>query len=154
MRGSFHQFVLLSGPPRAWDAKSSALSGLAGELELPDDCLRYMYDSLLWIPSLNPCKALSPQTGLNLYGQTVITLSGAGIGRRIFRAWAELFRCGPEILQLTGDYEWSEDEPQMGEYQRLRLRRDEIAAVIEGLAGYCQRVEESDDREFILHLGI
>src|SRR5690242_19564593 len=69
--------------------------------ELDDDIINYLSDSLVWIPVFDPFNQ-GERHGLNQYGITVITKSGAQTAGRIFTAWADLFALSPDELNLTG----------------------------------------------------
>lgn len=127
----------------------------APNVALHDDLVRYVDDSLWWFSSFNPAKKMEAQTGLNFYGPTIIKSVGARDFFEIANAWSSLFQKSPRALQLTGGFEWTEGQGyESGRYSEHEFDRDEILASFNRLASMCLRVAESNDSEFIVHLGI
>lgn len=153
MGGLFHDFFVLSVAEYPYRGFGKLYNSPEG-LRIHDDHLRYLYDSLLWIPTFNPAINMIEHNGLNLYGQTVIKQDGALIAQKVFKAWSGLFRCGPEIIVLTGNYTIYPDRPDEGDYKKLSINRNEFVEKLETLAEYCDKVMASEEREFIFHLGI
>jgi hypothetical protein len=120
---------------------------------LHDDFLRYISDSLGWIPAENPAKRGEPGMGLNFYGPTSITQRGAQQAFGVFSAWAALLALGPPTLRLRGLWSFIEGEPQSGAYDVLELDRDELVAKLRCLAEWTQAVTVNPDL-YVLHLGI
>lgn len=112
------------------------------------DLIRYMNDTLNWIPAYNPATS-QPCSGLNMWGVTLIEQDGAATGESVFRAWARLLQNGPAIIQLTGAY--SEDT---GSYEQLRYSRDDTVRVLNTLAEYCVQVKVANGLLYIYHGGV
>lgn len=117
-------------------------------IHLHDDFVRYLFDTLKWIPTHNP-STNSPCHGLNMWGPTLIEEEGAVAGERLFRAWARVMENGPGTLELTGGY--SEDT---GRYEQLQYSRDETVRVLDTLADYCAEVQKAKGRLYIYHGGV
>jgi hypothetical protein len=126
---------------------------LPGEVELHDDLLHYMGDSLRWIPTHNPALD-EPCTGLCMYGPTVIFAEGARVAAAVFSTWARLFALGPSVLDLTGPYTWTGDDPANGAFERIRVERDDLCGRLSDLAGWAQQVAEGSGDLYLLHYGI
>jgi hypothetical protein len=152
MAGLFHDFLLLSKAEYPYRGFGT-LYNSPEALRIHDDHLRYLYDSLLWIPCHNPAIKMREHMGLNLYGETIIKKKGAAVAGKVFQAWAELFLCGPEIIELTGNYTVEAEESE-GDYEKLKINRDGFVETLETLTAYCKEVILSDDNKFILHMGI
>lgn len=120
---------------------------------LHDEVLRYISDSLKWIPTENPALKGEPGMGLNFYGPTTITQRGAGQASSVFSAWASLLALGPPTLHLRGLWSFVEGEPQSGAYDVLELDRDELVAKLRQVAEWAQSVAVNPDL-YVLHLGI
>lgn len=118
------------------------------------DLIEYVHDSLLWLATYNPAQSMEKQTGLNLYGVTVLKSTGAKRLYEISTAWSHLFKQSPKNLRLTGRYSWKPGEPETGEYEQLVFDRDETVASFDVLADICLEVSESEGTAFILHHGI
>jgi hypothetical protein len=122
-------------------------------VRLHDDVLQYIWDSLRWIPTLNPATGL-PGQGLNYYGPTAILADGAEVAARVLRAWADVFRNAPPELQLTGAWTTIDGAADSGHYQQLRLSRDAVVGALDRVAGDCELVAGASGRHFVLHIGI
>lgn len=152
MAGLNHDFFLVRTadfPP----ARYRHFLTLPGEIEIHDDLLHYMGDTLAWIPSHNPARG-EPCTGLCMYGPTSIHAEGARVAMAVFSAWANLFALGPEELDLTGPYVWKGDDPSTGEHARLLIARDDLCARLNRLARYSEQVSSSGGELYLLHIGI
>jgi len=152
MAGLFHDFLLLSKDEYPYRGFGK-LYNSPEALHIHDEHLRYLYDSLLWIPCHNPEIEMNDHMGLNLYGETIIKKDGAIVAGKIFRAWAKLFLCGPEIIELTGNYTFEAEEGE-GYYEKLKINRNSFVETLEILISYCKEVIVSEDNKFILHIGI
>ena len=126
-------------------------------VQIHDDLLRYIGDSLKWIPCHFPKRprTLIERSGLNLIGFTIIKEEGASIAHDVFSLWAELFRHGPEVLQLTGGWTWIDGEPmESGEFSTIVQNREKLVASLKTVAEYAKSVSESQGRLYLLHMGI
>jgi hypothetical protein len=132
-------------------------------LHLHDDLVRYMGDTLAWIPTVNPARH-EPQWGLCMWGPTLIETEGAVIAERVFGMWADLFAVGPPVLSLTGSFSWaaSDDVPPAGErvtqlkggYDRLEFDRDGVVSALRMLAEWSGRVRSGAGRLYLYHGGV
>ncbi|WP_425618510.1 hypothetical protein NA78x_002217 [Anatilimnocola sp. NA78] len=163
-----HDFLLLDRqidgePPRAGIFHDSRA------IQLHDDLVRYLGDTLAWIPTFNPSTQQS-QRGLNMWGITVIERAGADCAERVFRTWAQLLACGPSVLQLTGCYGWGQqiadpvsaeipqrnfDSQQLeGGYDALEFDRQAVVSTLQQLADYAALVRDSNGRLYLYHCGV
>jgi hypothetical protein len=131
------------------DAKAFLGLGYADmrtRIEMPvaihDDLLHYIGDTLRWIPTYDPSKN-EDQFGLNFWGITIITSSGAEVSRCVFEGWSSLFAVGPSKLTLTGHYEFAEDSA-----------KSEVVKKLNGLGHICEQVLQRPEGAFLLHFGI
>jgi hypothetical protein len=147
-----HDFFLVSADEHQ-PSDYARFIGNRDALHVHDDLLRYMSDALAWVPTLNPAKN-EHGTGLNLYGPTVILANGAPLAESVFRAWAQLFRLGPDELVLTGPWTTIEGDPRPGHYSQLSFPRAPVVNALERLADDCKRVGDSAGSCFLLHIGI
>lgn len=150
--GLEHEFLIVSAAEHA-PAEYAHLSGAAGTVRLHDDVLRYVGDTLTWIPTLNPATG-KMGCGLNFYGPTAILVDGAPVAAQIFGTWAQLFRLGPEEIELTGLWTSIEGEPGSGAYDKFTLARSSLTDAFDQIAGDLRRVAESEGAYFLMHLGI
>ncbi len=163
MSGLNHDFWLVSGKENLNYSWKSYLHK-PNAIQIHDDILRYMGDTLKWIPTYNPAKR-QPFKGLCTYGVTVINEEGAEAAEKIFLLWAELFSCGPKVLKLTGSYSWQLENdpikdgydiivPNSGGYEKLMINRNLLVDNLRMLASYAHKIRNSDGGYYILHSGI
>ncbi|MCC9608872.1 hypothetical protein LOC68_08090 [Blastopirellula sp. JC732] len=148
-----HKFLLLPENEGDYAAYAQHVSDPRA-LKVSDDLIRYMLDTLNWIPSINPAnQAAWNGYGLNYYGPTVINKTGAPKAARIFLMWGSLFQEGPDKIELTGSYQWLEGAPESsGQYEKITMPRESIAKTILDLA---ELAEGAISGEFyLLHVGI
>jgi hypothetical protein len=132
-------------------------------IHLHDDFVRYMQDTVAWIPTTNPARG-EPHRGLCMWGPTLIEAEGAEIAERVFGGWAELLAAGPARLVLTGGFSWAakNQAPPGGErvtqleggYDRLEFDRDEVVGVLRKLATWCGAVRSGAGKFYIYHGGV
>jgi hypothetical protein len=132
-------------------------------IHLHDDFVRYMQDTLAWIPTTNPARG-EPHRGLCMWGPTLIEAEGAGVAERVFRGWAELLAAGPPRLVFTGGFSWTaeKDAPPVGEritqleggYDRLEFDRDEVVGVLHQLTACCGQVRSGAGKLYLYHDGV
>lgn len=139
-----HGFIVL---PEIGDrrAQYERQVGQPTPLEIADEFLWYLRDTLLWIPSDNPSNPTEwSGHGLNWYGPTAISAEGAATLRRVCERWAELFACGPPSFELAIV---DTAEPLMASHDR-----DVLVALLRGLADLARQA--SSKEHWLLHLGI
>ena len=152
MAGLNHNFLVI-------DTNSFSLNDYdeyqsADNVELHDDFLHYIADSLSWISSFNPAMEENCN-GLCFYGPTIIFCEGIEKAKSIFLSWLNLFKQGPDKLVLTGSFSWVEGEPiGSGSYDKLTFNRVEIVDKLYKLVMFCDIVENSNGTKCFLHLGI
>jgi hypothetical protein len=126
--------------------------------------LRYLADTLAWVPTSNPAKQNEPGYGLNWWGPTIIDQQGGLLFAQIIATWAQLFSYGPAMLKLRGLFSWqvpleqvtyslNEDQSdQPKSYDYPEIERDGLVLALTTLAQFGQ---QAATREFfILHTGI
>jgi len=152
----FHQFYLLEEGDYDYMNYQQHLV-FSTPVEIEDDLIMYLYDTLRWVPNDNNNLNKPPEVsfyGLDLEGRTIIGKRGARMFRDILLSWANLFSLGPDSLTLTGRFELSygKDNIQTGNYQKVHLMRDETVNLLRILADWAARVV--DENVVILHLGL
>lgn len=130
MAGLNHDFLLLSAREHRYTDYMKWINN-PDAIQIHDDVMHYMEDSLNWIRCYNPAQKMMAHLGLNFYGPTVIKSDGAVNAEAVFAAWAILLSKGPMSYKLTG-----------------------VVASLITVAKYSKSVATSDDELFILHLGI
>lgn len=130
MAGLNHDFVLLSAREHRY-TDYMKWTNHPNAIQIHDDVMHYMEDSLNWITCYNPAQKMMTHRGLNLSGPTVIKRDGAVDAEAVFTTWASLLATGPMSYKLTG-----------------------VVASLITVARYSKSVANSDDELFILHLGM
>ena len=153
MAGLNHGFLLLPDTGDRRQQYQNHINDPAAKT-LHDDVLRYIDDTLKWIPSENPANPTEwCGHGLNWYGPTSISGDGARIASRIFAAWAELFAIGPRNITLTGPYAWIEGESaESGSYDKIPIEQSEIVSKCRTISELAAKATNCDS--WLLHLGI
>lgn len=145
-----HQFILLSKESYSdrWLDWSFMNHEPVERVDIHDDIIQYIKDSLKWIPTINPCVSES-RYGLSIHGITLINNEGAALLRNIFDSWTRLFSNGPEILILTGSYQTTNGK---GMYQKIEINKKEIVQSFNKICDFATIAIENDN--YILHYGI
>jgi len=123
------------------------------KVEIHDDFLDYISDSLSWVKSLNPCKN-EPVFGLCWWGPTIFQDESIQKLENIISAWVLLLKNAPSTIELTGGYTWIEGEShETGEYQKLIYSQKIIVSKLEKLISFCKTIKKENNK-CLLHLGI
>jgi len=153
MPGPYHDFLLLSRNEHRFSDYNRFINDPRA-IQIEDDLIQYIADTLKWIPAHNPAKNESHR-GLCFYGPTVIHTEGASATAAIFDSWAALFASGPDNLMLTGSWTMVEgDPPNEGKYETLNFDRDDVVGKLRQIADYAKQIVETHGDCFILHLGV
>ncbi len=147
-----HDFFILDSAEHS-PVEYMRFAGRVASTRIHDDLLRYISDTLRWVPTLNPAGD-EPVLGLNFYGPTVLRTEGAAKAALVLQCWADLFQLGPTELRLTGSWSSLDGEPGPGRYEVLRLNRDEAVEALLAVGSLCARAARSDGALFVLHCGI
>jgi hypothetical protein len=160
-----HDFWLLREGEEQYTCYREFVARKDAPVRFNDDLLRYVSDTLVWIPTLNPAKEALPMGyGLNWYGPTIINQTGGALFHKVCTSWAHLFQCGPKELKLQGLFSWqwpfeesehliSEDQlSTVGSYDALESDRDALVHMFTTLAGFGEQA--ATGRFFVLHIGI
>jgi hypothetical protein len=153
-----HEFWLLQATEWSYGEQNDIafLRTHPTRITIPDDLIWYIHDSLEWVETVNPSNSKNWKgTGLNMYGPTIITESGAARLASILTVWADLFDNGPPILQLSGLWTYDTDEEgkkSSGKYNVITIERDIFVTTLRTLAEYAHKAQE--DNTFILHFGL
>jgi hypothetical protein len=134
-------------------------------VHLRDELVGYMWDTFLWIPTLQVSDDdVLLIHGINRWGQTIINHQGALIFQQICLSWAQLFSQGPEQLILSGptsiSWPFEEEERTLNEKQAIDLLsptqlvtdRDLLVQNLRLLALFGAQAAVGE--HFILHYGI
>ncbi|MEH7514509.1 hypothetical protein V7146_17485 [Gottfriedia acidiceleris] len=121
-------------------------------VRIHDDIIQYIMDSLNWIPSKNPSTSGNlNRKGLNYYGVTLFEQQSSEKIIAIFTSWKNLFRNGPKVLKLRGNFVYGEDDED-GKYEKLIINRDELINKIEKMITMAEKLSKGNF--YLYHLGI
>ena len=153
-----HEFVLRpeTDPCDYGDLMRQSRDDLGDCVLLDMDIYWYIGDGLNWIPSVIPhnMKAYPNKIGLDEHGMTVINKVGAPIAYKIFKSWAEIFSCGPDLITLTNtSKELLEDDFER--YQKYKVASVEKCVLVRTFETLAQYADQASTGKFyIWHLGI
>lgn len=134
-----HEFAILD------NSKEYFISSKTEKVEVPDELLKYINDSLEWIYSTwNGDKY---NKGLSYYGFSIIEVNEVEKLIKIIRAWKELFECAPCDFLLHGDYLLDEEN-----YEKNKFKKDEVIDLFDSLMILCQKAKKQNFK--IIHNGI
>ena len=153
MPGLAHDFLLLSRD----EFRSVEYTKFIHDpraVQIHDDFLRYIGDTLSWIPTVN-ATVDTEERGFCLHGATVLLGDGAVIAFQVFEAWRKLLSCGPRRIQLTGGWMTVEGSASHdGEYEQLQFDRDELVKRLDTLKDWARAVSDSKGSMLMLHVGV
>jgi hypothetical protein len=125
---------------------------LKPDASIHDNVIRYMNDTLLWVPSIHLSGGKLKRTqGLSLYGATTINNKGILMFNHVIDSWLKLFSESPKIFELNGGITVNADNT-VGDWYIFEVRRDDLVRELEILHRMGQEVLAGN--HVILHLGI
>lgn len=122
-----------------WRDKDDYEDLIVEYIGLEDKIVEYIYDSLTWIPCMNPAFPENPkQVGFNNIGITLFDEHSADSLISIFSSWRDLLKNGPnEILKMIYYHDYSEDE-------LVRFDRDFAIAKFEKFISISKQLSEGN----------
>ncbi|KAB2460664.1 coproporphyrinogen III oxidase [Bacillus sp. CH126_4D] len=118
---------------------------------LSDELIVYLLDFIHWIPTYYPAKR-EEGFGIHYYGITKIEQQGAVIAEQLFGSLVSMFSLAPEIIELTGQFQWENDNNTDGEYERYVFNRDKVCQDLQSFIRLLRRVKNGEG--YIVHYGI
>ena len=104
------------------------------KVNIPDDFINYIKDSLFWIVSSWNGKTL--KSGLPYYGEALISDEELVKFKTILEKWRGLFSLGIEEINLTGDFLIDEMK-----YEKVIYKKCELLNILDGLLQLCDKAE-------------
>ncbi|TAA71990.1 hypothetical protein [Planococcus salinarum] len=150
-----HEFFLVSNTVTYHELMSSSEKNpdIIDSIDIPDDLIQYIADSLNWIPCKYPALSMTREVkGIDCYGVTLFDHTSAATMKSIFTAWHSLFTNSPEKLELAGEFVVSSKKNILGEYEHLFYSRDNVLELLKRLLSMIERLEE--ENLFLYHFGI
>lgn len=148
-----HEFVLLTQEECQEEVILNDIRANKDVLEIHDDIILYIFDSLKWVPQALSGYSNERKYGLNYHGITEIDKEGAIVLYNILKAWSDMFKNSPPMLTLTGIYSWTEGENiNTGAYEVIELDRDKVIGQFNKLTSFTEKVINNNCK--ILHFGI
>ncbi|PEC23130.1 coproporphyrinogen III oxidase [Bacillus cereus] len=118
---------------------------------LSDEIIIYLLDFIHWIPVYHPATR-AEGFGIHYYGITKIEQKGAVVAEQLFCLLVSMFSLAPETIELTGRFQWENDNNTDGEYERYVINRDKLCRELEFFIRLLRRVKKGEG--YILHYGI
>ena len=130
-----------------WRDKDNYKDLIVEYIGLEDNIVDYIYDSLTWIPCMNPALPGNPkQVGINDVGITLLDEHSASSLISIFTAWRDLFKNGPDVIEkLIFFHEYREED-------NLSFERDNTIEKFEKII--CLSKQLSNGKYYLYHCGI
>jgi hypothetical protein len=126
---------------------------IVDSVEIHDDIILYISDTLKWIPSKNPALRGTPRgAGINYHGVTLFDEESAIILGNVFNSWKHLFENSPEVLKLTGKYMTNVDLVDSGHYEKLFLNRNEVLKQFDKIISFANILSKGSF--YLFHCGI
>jgi len=148
-----HEFVLLTQEECLEEVILNDMRANKDVLEIHDDIILYIFDSLKWVPQAQTGYSNERKYGLNYHGITEIDKDGAIVLCNILKAWSDLFKNTPPMLTLTGSYFCTEGGViNSGAYEVIEIDRDKVIWQFHKLMYFAEKT--ISDNFQILHLGI
>ncbi|MDH4423903.1 coproporphyrinogen III oxidase [Bacillus cereus] len=118
---------------------------------LSDELIVYLLDVIHWIPVYYPAKR-AEGFGIHYYGITKIEQKGAVVAEQLFSLLISMFSLAPETIELTGQFQWENENDTAGKYEKYVFNRDTLCLEIESFIRLLRRVKNAEG--YILHYGI
>lgn len=152
--GLEHEFFLI---PNTIDVKVFWLDRdnkcVIDRVEIHDDLIQYILDSLEWIPSKNPAlQGIPDGRGINYYGVTLFDKQSSSTLVNVFTSWRDLFKNAPTTLELTGEFVYYEKDEMLGEYEKLVFNRDEVIMLFDKIISMATQLAKGNC--YLYHCGI
>ena len=150
-----------------WNPPSFTINGHeipeADYVEIDDDLFGRFHDFFNWIETYNPVGPKEFNCGFNYCGQTAIRDENLLKFGRLIDSLMDLFKNAPENIALTGCFRFgyppsvetppeSDDDPQIGYYQKLEVKKDDLIKVFDDLINMTNRAVKN--KGYLLHFGI
>ncbi|MGF9770215.1 hypothetical protein [Bacillus albus] len=74
------------------------------------------------------------------------------IAEQLFCSLVSMFSLAPEIIELTGQFQWENDNNTDGEYERYVFDRDKVCQYLQSFIRLLRRVKNGEG--YILYYGI
>lgn len=135
-----HQFAIIS--------KESTIKIVSADMdcvEIPDDILEYIADTLEWITSSWNGKEL--KQGISYYGFSIIEGDEIIKLMTLIQKWKELFELAPGSFRLTGSFSVSEKD-----YEKKEVYKSDIIKTFDSWLRLCKKALDTNSK--ILHNGI
>jgi len=153
MLGLYHEFFLINQEDYDYEGYKKFYNNKNESLSFEDFIYRYIIETLKWIPTYNPSTKKNG-LGLNSYGVTIIKKEGSIMLDKILRGWIQIFSCIPtKSIILTGSWYSVDKKTSLVQFEKEKLKKEEILFMLQQLQQYCKKVNSSENN-YILHFGI
>lgn len=162
-----HDFVLLNKNKFSYDDCCELIGKVTCDVSIHDDLIMYFYDFFKWIPTYNPSLKVK-HNGLNYYGLTIVDIEGAKETLILLSSLVNILKLSPNVLTLTGAYTFVHAYDDLIDpnenvdrilretagYKKIIMQKSEVIRQFEALAELMQKVINSNNSLYVLHLGI
>lgn len=153
--GLIHEFFLV---PRTVNYQELVTRSVKQEMiidsvDVPDDFIQYIADTLKKVPSKNPALAKnSDQQGINYHGVTLFDQQSAKILKPILVVWQSTLQVSPEDIKVIRKLSVSPSPKKSEDTMQIALPRKEVLELLEKLIAMMERLEKGNLS--LYHLGI
>jgi len=117
-----------------------------------DKFFTYFHDYFIWIETYNPTGAKEFNRGFNYCGMTAIRGENLAKFGKLIDSLLSLFENAPENIILTGDFCFGGKHKHNGNYEKIRVKKDELFKIFGSLKIMTDRAIKNNG--YLLHFGI
>ena len=135
-----HQFAII---PK--DSNEKFISADMDIIEISDNLIQYLEDSLQWIYSKWNGKEM--KSGISYYGFSIIESGEIEKLIKIIEQWKRLFELAPTEFFITGEF-----LPEENKYKKIYIKKEDMLRTLSSWIVLCKTAIKKDYK--ILHNGI
>lgn len=162
-----HDFVLLNKNEFSYDDCCDLIGGISFDVSIHDDLILYFMDYLKWLPTYSPLLKKRIY-GLDYHAMTIMDVEGATEALILFSSLVNILKLSPNVLTLTGIYTFVQVyddviDPnknvdrilrETAGYEKIIMQKRVVIQQFEILSELIQKVIDSNNSLYVLHLGI
>ena len=162
-----HDFVLLNKNEFSYDDCCDLIGGISFDVSIHDDLILYFMDYLKWLPTYRT-KKKKRIYGLDYHAMTIMDVEGATEALILFSSLVNILKLSPNVLTLTGIYTFVQAyddviDPnenvdrilrETAGYEKIIMQKRVVIQQFEILSELIQKVIDSNNSLYVLHLGI
>lgn len=162
-----HDFVLLNKNEFSYDDCCDLIGGISFDVSIYDDLILYFMDYLKWLPTYSPLLKKRIY-GLDYHAMTIMDVEGATEALILFFSLVNILKLSPNVLTLTDIYTFVQAYDDLIDpnenvdrilretagYEKIIMQKRVVIQQFEILSELIQKVIDSNNSLYVLHLGI